>query len=92
MQVAVEQLPNRMMALRPILSLKRPHGQAAMPTAKEDAAACCTIIISTFQLRETTFREDVPKVPFARKKVICAFFATCIAIKKLSMEACTKFI
>ena len=40
MQVAVEQLPKRMIALRPILSLRRPHGQAAMPTANEEAAAC----------------------------------------------------
>lgn len=39
MQVAVEQLPNKMMALRPILSLSRPQGQAAVPTANEDAAA-----------------------------------------------------
>ena len=40
MQVAVEQLPNRMMALRPILSLRSPQGQAAVPTAKDEAAAC----------------------------------------------------
>ena len=59
MQVAVEQLPNKMMALRPILSLKSPHGQAAVPTAKEEAAACCAMplkfLITRFTLRVQFF-------------------------------------
>ena len=40
MQDAVQQLPNRMIGLRPILLLNLPQGHAPIPIAKEEAPAC----------------------------------------------------
>ena len=40
MQAAVAQLPIRMTFFLPILSENLPQGHAAVPTAKEEAAAC----------------------------------------------------